>query len=72
MATTTITPDTTAVVPANSTPPVAPEILERVLIGGDLSGLTEAQRLGYYRAVSTKVLNSWRWRRCDSGTVAVI
>ena len=31
--------------------PVPPEVLEQVLIGGDLSGLTEAQRLAYYRAV---------------------
>jgi hypothetical protein len=38
-------------VPAASPPPaVAPEVLEQVLIGGDLSGLTEAQRLAYYRA----------------------
>jgi hypothetical protein len=51
MATTTITSDTTAVVPVNSIPSVTPEILEQVLIGGDLSGLTEAQRLAYYRAV---------------------
>jgi hypothetical protein len=47
MATTIITSDTTAVVPVNSMPPVTPEILEQVLIGGDLSGLTEAQRLAY-------------------------
>jgi hypothetical protein len=36
---------------ATPLPPVAPEVLEQVLIGGDLSGLTEAQRLAYYKAV---------------------
>jgi hypothetical protein len=40
-----------AVVPPNPVPPVPPEVMEQVLIGGDLSGLTEAQRLAYYRAV---------------------
>jgi hypothetical protein len=40
-----------AVVPTTPTPAVPPEVLEQVLIGGDLSGLTEAQRLAYYRAV---------------------
>jgi len=44
-------PDLPAVVPASPTPQVPPEVLEQVLIGGDLSGLTEAQRLAYYRAV---------------------
>jgi hypothetical protein len=48
----TATPqDTTAVAVATPFPPIAPEVLEQVLIGGDLSGLTEAQRLAYYRAV---------------------
>src|SRR6266850_8500630 len=51
MDTTTTTHDTTAVAIATPTPQVSPEILEQVLIGGDLSGLTEAQRLAYYRAV---------------------
>jgi hypothetical protein len=40
---------------ADTTPnplsPVALEVLEQVLIGGDLVGLSEAQRLAYYRAV---------------------
>jgi hypothetical protein len=40
-----------AVVPPSPTPPVPPEVLEQVLIGGDLAQLTEAQRLAYYRAV---------------------
>jgi hypothetical protein len=44
-------PDLPAVVPASPTSQVPPEVLEQVLIGGDLSGLTEAQRLAYYRAV---------------------
>jgi hypothetical protein len=43
--------DLPAVVPATPTPPVPPEVLEQVLIGGDLAQLTEAQRLAYYRAV---------------------
>jgi len=43
--------ETTAVVVATPVPPIAPEVLEQVLIGGDLSGLTEAQRLSYYKAV---------------------
>ena len=43
--------ETTAVAVATPVPPIAPEVLEQVLIGGDLSGLTEAQRLAYYRAV---------------------
>jgi hypothetical protein len=30
---------------------VSPEILEQVAIAGDLSGLTAAQRLAYYRAL---------------------
>jgi hypothetical protein len=40
-----------AVVPPTPTPSIPPEILERVLIAGDLAQLTEAQRLAYYRAV---------------------
>jgi hypothetical protein len=47
----TTNPDLPAVVPASPTPQVPHEVLEQVLIGGDLSGLTEAQRLAYYRAV---------------------
>src|SRR4030095_10660934 len=43
--------ETTAVVGATPVPPVSPEVLEQVPIGGDLSQLTEAQRLAYYRAV---------------------
>jgi hypothetical protein len=39
-------------VPATPPPPaVAPEVLEAVLIGGDLSGLTSQQRADYYGAV---------------------
>src|SRR6266478_5049057 len=48
---TTTPQDTTAVALANPTPQVPPEVLEQVLIGGDLAQLTEAQRLAYYRAV---------------------
>jgi hypothetical protein len=48
---TTHVSDLPAVVQATPTPAVPPEILEQVLIGGDLSRLTEAQRLAYYRAV---------------------
>jgi len=51
METTTIDPDITAVVVASPDPQVSAEILEQVLIGGDLSGLTEAQHLAYYQAV---------------------
>ena len=51
MDTTTTTHDTTAVAIASPVPPVSPEVLEQVLIGGDLAQLTEAQRLAYYRAV---------------------
>src|SRR6266850_3842791 len=51
MDTTTTTHDTTAVAIASPVPQVPPEVLEQVLIGGDLSGLTETQRLSYYRAV---------------------
>jgi hypothetical protein len=40
-----------AVVLTTSTPAVLPEILEQVLIGGDLSGLTSQQRADYYGAV---------------------
>jgi hypothetical protein len=40
-----------AVVPPSPTPPVPPEVLEQVLIGGDLSGLTSQQRADYYAAV---------------------
>src|SRR6266478_7742389 len=48
---TTTPQDTTAVALASPTPQVPPEVLEQVLIGGDLAQLTEAQRLAYYRAV---------------------
>jgi hypothetical protein len=40
-----------AVVLTTSTPAVPPEVLEQVLIGGDLSGLTSQQRADYYGAV---------------------
>src|SRR5262245_30067808 len=50
MATTT-PPDLPAVVAAPSTPSVPPEVLEAVAVGGDLSGLTAAQRLSYYQAL---------------------
>jgi len=50
MATTT-PPELPAVVAAPSAPPVPPEVLEVVAVGGDLSGLTPAQRLSYYQAV---------------------
>jgi hypothetical protein len=43
--------DFPAVVPTTPTPVVPPEILEQVLIGGDLSGLTSQQRADYYGAV---------------------
>jgi len=36
-----------AVVPA----PATPQVLDAVAVGGDLSGLTVAQRLAYYKAV---------------------
>src|SRR5919109_2399665 len=45
------TPDLPAVVPPSPAPPVPPEVLEQVLIGGDLSGLTSQQRADYYGAV---------------------
>jgi hypothetical protein len=48
---TTTPQETTAVVVASPVPTVPPEVLEQVLIGGDLAQLTEAQRLAYYRAV---------------------
>jgi hypothetical protein len=48
---TTTTPALPAVIPAPSVPQVSPEVLEQVLIAGDLSGLTEAQRLSYYKAL---------------------
>ena len=51
MEMTTMPQETMAVVVVSPTPAVPPEILEQVLIGGDLSALTEAQRLAYYRAV---------------------
>src|SRR6267142_2087335 len=51
METTTTDHDTTAVAIATPTPHVSAEILEQVLIGGDLAQLTEAQRLSYYKAV---------------------
>jgi hypothetical protein len=40
-----------AVAPAPAVPQVAPEVLEAVAVGGDLAGLTPAQRLTYYQAV---------------------
>ena len=43
--------DLPVVVPPTPTPSIPPEVLEQVLIGGDLAQLTEAQRLAYYRAV---------------------
>jgi hypothetical protein len=48
---TTTTPDLPAVVSSHPAPAIDPAIMEQVLIGGDLSQLTEAQRLAYYRAV---------------------
>jgi len=51
METTTTDHDTTAVAIATPAPHVSAEILEQVLIGGDLAQLTEAQRLSYYKAV---------------------
>jgi hypothetical protein len=46
----TPSPDTPAVAP--TPPPAVPaEVLEQVAVSGDLSGLTAAQRLAYYRAV---------------------
>ena len=48
---TTTTPDLPAVVSSHPAPAIDPAIMEQVLIGGDLAQLTEAQRLGYYRAV---------------------
>jgi hypothetical protein len=48
---TTTPQETTAVALATPVPTIAPEVLEQVLIGGDLAQLTEAQRLAYYRAV---------------------
>jgi hypothetical protein len=50
MATTT-PQDLPAVVAASPTPPVPPEVLEQVVVSGDLSGLTAPQRLAYYQAV---------------------
>jgi hypothetical protein len=52
---TTTQQETTAVVVATPTPQIPPEVLEQVLIGGDLAQLTEAQRLAYYRAVCTSL-----------------
>src|SRR5882724_869370 len=48
---TTTPQEMTAVALATPVPTIAPEVLEQVLIGGDLAQLTEAQRLAYYRAV---------------------
>ena len=48
---TTPAPDLSAVVPPTPDRAIAPEILEAVLIGGDLSGLTSQQRADYYGAV---------------------
>jgi hypothetical protein len=44
-------PELPAVVQTPPTPAVRPEVLEQVLIGGDLSGLTSQQRADYYGAV---------------------
>jgi hypothetical protein len=44
-------PDLPAVAPTTATPAVPPEVLEQVLIGGDLSGLTSQQRADDYGAV---------------------
>jgi hypothetical protein len=54
MDTTTTTHDTPAVVVASPAPQVPPEVLEQVLIGGDLAALIAAQRLAYYQAGSAK------------------
>jgi hypothetical protein len=43
--------ESTAMAVASPPPQVSPEILEQVVIAGDLSALTAAQRLAYYRAV---------------------
>jgi hypothetical protein len=48
---TTTQQETTAVAVPDPARAIAPEVLEQVLIGGDLAGLTEGQRLAYYRAV---------------------
>ncbi len=48
---TTTPQDTTAVAIATPTPQVSPEVLEQVLIGGDLTDLDAAQRAEYYAAV---------------------
>jgi hypothetical protein len=55
MEPTTIDRDTTAAVIPSSASQVSPEVLEQVLIGGDLSRLTETQRLAYYRAVCQRL-----------------
>ena len=55
MEPTTIDHDTTAAVIPSSASQVSPEVLEQVLIGGDLSRLTETQRLAYYRAVCQRL-----------------
>jgi len=39
------------IVTLDNTPPVAPEIIEKVIAEGDLSKLTPQQRVSYYRAV---------------------
>jgi hypothetical protein len=44
-------PELPAVVLTTSTPAIPPEVLEQVLIGGDLSGLTSQQRADHYGAV---------------------
>jgi hypothetical protein len=43
--------ETTTMALATPAPQVPPEVLEQVAVGGDLTGLTAAQRLAYYRAV---------------------
>jgi hypothetical protein len=43
--------ESTAMAVTSPSSQVSPEILEQVVIAGDLSGLTAAQRLAYYKAV---------------------
>ena len=59
MDTITTPQETTALVVATPTPHVSPEILEQVLIGGDLSGLTEAQRLLSFSLLSKPFEYLW-------------
>jgi hypothetical protein len=48
-------PDLPAVVPPTPIPPVPSEVLEQVLIGGDLSELDASQRAEYYEAVCKSI-----------------